>query len=467
VMLDVTGDMVLTGSDVFSSLFIDRTGALSLEHDELRSIISQLAKAINVQHEKVQTLQTEVDEIHGNLHALSEEANSLRTRTHECEDTGREFAVKVSELRREIKAVADATGRELQDMSLYAKKEELVPLEERCGELALQIERHEEVHMETATLLSERVQACEDSITRYDDFINNDLGVRFEKIDDGLLAHKMDLEGLQITATEINTRKASRTELAELQKRVDAVAEIQTRDSATLEEAHSNLENLHECINMANDNKAQTQALWKIFREESQEVRDWASRGFSELRAATRIKMDEATALNCLDDLRAELRNNTMHLAEASARVECGIRNKAEAGDLIRLEDAVHQVRVAGAGGSGCFEARDTRDHSPGSHALTPMAAATSHGRQGLLAAHQTGMESGAPPPERAPPRVQPPLVRLTPRRPRTEPEQRYGSLAPSTLRETLSSGGQRRRRRRMQIAGSEEDGLVDTAGGQ
>jgi len=389
-----------------------------------------------------------------------------------------------------------------------------VPLEERCVDLALQLERQEEVHMESATVLSERVQACEDGLQEQGDFIHNELPPRFEKVDDGLLAQKMDVEGLQITATEINTRKANRTELAELQKRVDAVAEIQTRDSATLEEAQQNLEKLHECITMANDNKTQTQALWKIFREESQEVRDWASRGFSELRAATRIKMDEAAALNCLDELRAELRNNTMHLAEASARVESGIRNKAEAGDLIRLEDTVHRVqtdttrpkqlligtkclacdrpaldevtldgalhaaedlqkeqlfrqvkriisrdagqdvlnfvsvhvgsptRVAGVTG-GCFEARDTRDHSPGSHALT---ATSSRGRQMALASRQN-TETAAPP-ERAPPRVQPPLVRLTPRRPRTEPDQRYGSLAPSTLRDTLGSGGQRRRRR-------------------
>lgn len=347
VVLDVTGDLLLTGSDIFGSLYLDQRGAIALEHEELRNIIAQLAKAINQQHDQVQNLQTEVDALHGERHAAKQSTLDIERRLQEVEDTGREVKITMIELKESMQALAEAAGKDRQDRQELdvVKKDDIVALEERFQELAEQLEQYEQLQKQSAARLIDDARETRERLQRHEDIITKDLDTRFIKCDDALLVQKLDLEGLQVSLTDLQSRKANKSDVTELQKKLDVVRQEQTKDSAVLKEAHSNLEKLDDCVNLATDNKTQTQELWRIFREESQEVRDWASRAFNELRSTTRKKIDETTALHHIDELRTELRKNTAHLSQVTARVEAGFRHKADSGDLIRLEDTVEEFK--------------------------------------------------------------------------------------------------------------------------
>jgi len=339
VMLDVTGDLVLTGQDSFSTLTVDRQGQLGLEHAELRNIITRVAKAINQQHEQVTGLQTEIDQLHGELHAMRMQTSSVDGRLGETEDIAREVKIKIERMSEEIAEITSTQGQEV------VSKEDLDELHERCDRLIKQLEAQDHRFRDDVDGTKDLIRDLDDKVTQQQSFLDNDVESRFSENDDALLSQKMELESLQSTVADMHRRKANRSELNEMEKVIDFIREEQKSDNATLKEAHQNLQKLDDCVSLAYENKAQTENLWRIFRDETSEIRDWASKGFSEVRIDIRAKMEEAYALSAIEELKREVRKDKMYFTQATSRVEDGIKHKAEAGDVVRLKDAVQEFR--------------------------------------------------------------------------------------------------------------------------
>uniref|UniRef100_A0A7S1MEN7 Uncharacterized protein n=1 Tax=Alexandrium catenella TaxID=2925 RepID=A0A7S1MEN7_ALECA len=340
VMLDTTGDLVLTGHDSFSTLTVDRTGNLALEHEELRNIIRRLARAMNQQHESVTGLQTEMDQVHGELHAIRMQSAHIDSRLSETEDVAREVRIKMERMSEEL---AELHGLHSQDE--VPTREDIQAIHDRCDRLGRQLDEQDLQLTGDSEKAKVQIGHLESQLTKQQQYLDEELEARFTETDDAMLSQKMELEGLQVTMSDLNKRKANRSEMNDMQKVIEFVREEQKSESATLKEAHQNLRKLDDCVSLASENKTQTENLWRAFREEAQEIREWASKTLNELKVAMRSKMDEASALAVFDELQREVRKDKLHFAKATSRVEDGIKHKAEAGDVLRLQDAVQEFR--------------------------------------------------------------------------------------------------------------------------
>jgi hypothetical protein len=132
--------------------------------------------------------------------------------------------------------------------------------------------------------------------------------------------------------------------LADAVHRLHVLAEGQAANHQMLSTAQRNFQELSVLNELVKENKDRMQEMWKLFGQESQQVREWASSGFSELRAAVRAKMDEREAFRLVDDIRKEVRDLAPSLSEAMSRLEVDVRHKADLSSVAKLEDVTEEL---------------------------------------------------------------------------------------------------------------------------
>lgn len=337
--LNVTGDVVLDGSEFLGSFVVDKTGALGIEHTALHNVILRLVKAINAQSEHLDTMQMESDGLHGTVHAMQQQVLGFETRISENEDLSREMKV-------ELDTLCTGDRQDNGNGSEEVKHEEFVVLVEKVTGFAERIDALEQAEKENGNKWGTALKSFEETVKRHQDTLDDDIDPHLSHLDDMILALKMDLETLQVSLKDLNLKKANKVDFVEMQKNVEEVLEKQRLEQATLADAHKNLEKLDDCVTMAAQNKDRVQELWRLFREESQESREWSARNFNDLRNNLMTKMDAKEVLCYFDELRHQVRNNTSVISEATSRVEAGIRHKAEIGDVVRLKDTLDDMKT-------------------------------------------------------------------------------------------------------------------------
>jgi len=344
VKLETTGDIILGGNDPLVKLFVDWDGALGVEFKALRTIICQIASALNILNGQLSMLQGKSDEAIESVRALEQTAAAMEGMIQDCEIACQEMRVQVATAipEVEIQSAGNSSSQLVKEEPRSAELNEDVA--EGLKGVMERLEEVERVSREEVHRLALHFDKMEESLQRQQEMIEEDLEQRLTQGDDALSAVRTDVDTLRTVLQETSEKKVSKTELAELQLQIESVLEQQREEEEMLKDTHKNLEKLDGCIDLANESKTRMQEMWRIFRGEAQELREWISRGFNDLRCALRIKMDEPTAVTFIDDLRREVRENAVFLSEATSRVEAGIRHKAEAGDLVRLQDLVDDV---------------------------------------------------------------------------------------------------------------------------
>mmetsp|Transcript_38075 Transcript_38075/g.107600 ORF Transcript_38075/g.107600 Transcript_38075/m.107600 type:complete len:588 (+) Transcript_38075:1-1764(+) len=335
--LDVTGDVVLNGSEKLGTFVLDRGGALSMDHTTLYNVVLRLVRAINAQGEQLNTILTESDGLHGTVHAVEQQVLSFESRINEIEDLSRKMGVQLDTISANERA--DAGDDDI-------KHEDFVQLQERVAALAERIDAVDQQESSNAAKLGGRLTSCEEVCGRHQDTLDDDVEPHLSHLDDVMLALKMDLESVQVSLKDVTAKKASRAEFGEMQKNIEEVLEQQRAEQATLQDAHRNLQKLDACVTMAAENRERVQEIWRILKEESQESRDWCARQFSDLRGGLVTKMDGTEVLGYIEDLRGQVRSCSSIMAAATSRVEAGFRHKAEIGDVVRLQDTLEDMRT-------------------------------------------------------------------------------------------------------------------------
>lgn len=149
-------------------------------------------------------------------------------------------------------------------------REDFEAMQEQHHLLAERFEVTERAQQEDSDKFDRQIKDCNQHLERHSTTIEQDINAHLHELDDTLLSLKLDVESVQGSLTEANKSKASRAELAEMQKTLKAVLEEVEADHSTLEEAAANLGKLEMCISMAAENKSRTEELWRIFRGETQ-----------------------------------------------------------------------------------------------------------------------------------------------------------------------------------------------------
>jgi len=132
--------------------------------------------------------------------------------------------------------------------------------------------------------------------------------------------------------------------VSDLTKQIFFMRQDISQEQAMLSKARAHFEKLDALVMMIEENKQLMQELWRLFRKETLELRQWASHGLHELRGDLRTKMDAAEAIENVDKLRSEVRSIGPSLSEATTRVALDVRHKAEKLDVIRIQDTVAEL---------------------------------------------------------------------------------------------------------------------------
>lgn len=352
--LQGTGEVLLDGTEFLGSFYVDRTGGIGLESEVIRKCIERLVRALNIEHDQVVRLQTEMDEMHGVVHSLKELTSDHSKLFAQAQDGVMDIRIEMGKLAARLdmmdrRALNDRGNSGVEgDFQQNKILEELRELKDASKDLGLRTEAAMKAQREDGKKFASQLEECEEKLARHAVLIEEELDQRLRDADEAVLSLKLDLEAAQVSLTESNKVKATRAELADMQRTLKAMQQDVQADHATLEEAATNLGKLHECVSMAKENKARSEDIWRVYREESQELREWAARALAELREGLREKMDRSAAMHKLQELEANARGTTAHLAEAAARAEAGIQRKADAGELAKVMHSMREIQTQG-----------------------------------------------------------------------------------------------------------------------
>lgn len=350
VKLKSNGEVLLDGMENLGTFVLDHAGGIALDHQVIRKVITSLVRALNGEHDAVATMQEEMDELHGEVYSLKESSSgfttSLAGQAEELSDVKMELSKVSIRLGELIKTTKKQQEEACSESVVKKLREDFEAMQEQHHLLAERFEVTERAQQEDSDKFDRQIKDCNQHLERHSTTIEQDINAHLHELDDTLLSLKLDVESVQGSLTEANKSKASRAELAEMQKTLKAVLEEVEADHSTLEEAAANLGKLEMCISMAAENKSRTEELWRIFRGETQELRDWTSRHVGEMRDQIQQKLEKSIGMAHIEELQNDVRIKMAQLAEAAARSEASVQLKADVGDVMRLQHAMRDVRA-------------------------------------------------------------------------------------------------------------------------
>lgn len=347
--LKSSGEVLLDGSESLGSFVIDRVGAVGLDHEVVRKVISRIVRALNSEHEQVLQLQNDVDELHGTTFSLKEHSTSVDKLLQQMGDDLAQVKIDAGNLKARLERVEKHTQKDKDQSSLEAQvdklKEEVTHIQDYARDTSAKLQVTDNNQREDSKKFAGQLTQLEETLGRHTEFLDEELDQHLRDIDDSLLSLKLDLESVQGSLTETNKTKASKEELAEMQKTLKGVLQEVETDHATLQEAAANLGKLENCTTLAMENKSRSEEIWRVFRQENQEMRSWASKSLGEVWEQLRQKMDRSVGVSQLQELQDSLRTKTTQLAETAARMEAEMVRKADMGDVQRLQHTVRDFR--------------------------------------------------------------------------------------------------------------------------
>merc|ERR1719506_228117 len=124
----------------------------------------------------------------------------------------------------------------------------------------------------------------EESLGEQQHFLDDELEPRLTQNDDQRIAIRADVEAIRQTLKETNDRKASKVGLSDVAHRALMLEEAQEKIKTSLEDATEQFDHLSGLTDLVSENKKKMQYQWDLLGKESQNLREWASTGFAELR---------------------------------------------------------------------------------------------------------------------------------------------------------------------------------------
>lgn len=331
--LDVTGEKIESGA-VLSSLIVDEKNRLGTQHEALRKIIEQLVLGINAVGQRIDQLQEGIETIAESTDALEQQAVMFDQRLAECWDDCTEIRIQVSNI--EAETNARGSDGEKQDTASVSMRE-FIELTERFDALQEHQDTADRQEQSDVEVLRRKCAVLEETLQKLKDWTDQDLPKRLEAMDDDRMATKSDLDAIRKSLDEVLSKKASKLELNDVIIKLRALTLEHEADHLRLIDAGKHFHKLDGLTDMVSTNQKRMQDLWGGFSKEAQDLREWVSAGFAELRSSVRSKMAEQDALTHVNDLRKELRELTPAFSEAMTRI-ADLREKAAADNLARNE---------------------------------------------------------------------------------------------------------------------------------
>lgn len=333
--LEVTGESIEDGSPL-TSLKLDDRNMLGTEYEALQKIIEQMCRAMNVLHQSVEKCKDDDEQLLDAVQHLEQQISSFEVRTRECEDTCQEIRLQLGTMVTESQRAPEKEEVEVQsDVS----KKDLNEVIQKLDNLMRDVEATKKAVQKDADVQHQKMAEIEETMSRHQEFFDDDLEGRLAQFDDDRGAMKAELDAIGKSVEHATNHKASKVEVNEIASHVHRLDEGQSANSRMLQEAGEQFEKLNGLATKIDENQRNIQEMWSMFGKESQELREWASAGFVQLRSAVCTKMGEQEATSQVGEIRKEVRGLAPFLSEAMARVEASMNQKAEASDVQRLAD--------------------------------------------------------------------------------------------------------------------------------
>lgn len=338
IRLILTDEVVKTDGHL-ASLELDERGMLHVQHQAMNTVVGQVVRAINGACEQVEKVTVESEQNVDSISALEGHLAAFEARIRECEDACQEVRLQFGTM---ATGPRPGSPQEREDSpeqigALDALLEQISSISERQAAA----ERMQEEDREN---FATKFDKANDLLIRHQDFFDDELETRLTQAEDDRVAIKAEVEALRSGLEDCNNKKATKVAAEELSRKVAELLEGHEEDHRMLTDARKQFVKLDGLTDLVNDNKIRMQDMWKLFSQESQGLREWASSGFNELRVAVRSKMEESDAQAHVNELRREVRELSPFLSEAVSRMESGLRLKAEASQVGRLKDGLDQL---------------------------------------------------------------------------------------------------------------------------
>jgi hypothetical protein len=341
--LEVTGEAVADTAKL-TSLVIDDKNMLGMEYEALRKVIGQVVHAINTMGKQVEKLREDEDQCLEAVQHLEQQISSFEVRSRECEDTCQEIRLQLGTMVVEVEKVPEKPV--VQEVRSDIDRKEVNEVIQKLEVLAHDVDGLKRKEKSDADALHAQFAELEDTLSRHQDFFDDELESRLTAADEERVQIKAEFEVLRQSYEETLTRKADKVELGDIVHRTNQLIEGQEANHSKISAAEQQFMKLDGLTDLVDENKRRIQEMWALFGKESQELREWATGGFADLRAAVRSKMNEQEALSHVSELRKEVRELAPVIKEGLSRVETNLRQKAEASEVHRLQDDVDMLNT-------------------------------------------------------------------------------------------------------------------------
>jgi len=336
LILEVTGDEIDDGKPL-ASLLLDDKSMLGVEYQALQKIIVQMVQAMNALHQQVGKCQEGEEQMVDSMQHIEQQLSTFEIRSRDNEES-------CQEIRLQLGTMAFASQEAPEDEIAPEEKsdvtrQELTDIIQKVDGIMRDVENESRSQRGSIDSQNRKMGEIEDMMNKHQEFFDDDLEGRLAQNDDDRHAIKADLEAVRTSLEECNNRKASKVEVGDIAQHVKTLDEGQTSNSRMLQEAGKQFTKLDGLADLVNENQSRMQEMWAMFSKESQELREWASSGFVQLRSGVQSKMSEQEALSHVGEIRKEVRDLAPFVSEAMARVEADMSHKAEASDVQRLQD--------------------------------------------------------------------------------------------------------------------------------
>jgi len=348
LVLSSTGEIILDSADTLANFTFDHSGNVALDIEVLRKALYRIVKALNADQEVLHRVRDTVDTIEIDVQGLKERSTESVDRVVDCQKKVTDVSLDINKIFAKLEIFdrrlkqEEAMEEQMNSPSNKATTKELRELRELVAEMGHRLDTTERFQKDEAKQVYNKMLECEQGLERHSSVLTQEIKSRLREADEAVLSLRLDLEAAQVTLQESN--KVTRAEVVEMQKRIAKVMDTVHNDHKTLEEAAANLKKLDECVELGIANRNRTEEVWQVFMKDSKEMREWASKSFSELGKNLQGKMETRTAQDQWTDLDARVKGSTAHLAEGMARLEAVLRKKAEVGDMDRLQDQVRDI---------------------------------------------------------------------------------------------------------------------------
>lgn len=346
--LEVTGE-VISEVNPLTGLIIDDKNMLGVEYEALRKIIAQMVGAINTLHQQVETCKDVDEQLLDSVQHLEQQLSSFEVRSRECEDTCQEMRLQLGTMAMDQKSSAEPVEQTVSAPVSELSRKDMAEIDRKIDQLKCDLAELKGIEEANAQAFHSKAEMLENTLERHQDFFDEDLEHRMQQSDDERGAIRAEMEAMRNSIEDISNQKASKEQVGEFAIRVETLDGGLASMRKMLEEASKEFTELDRLGELVRENQSKMQDMWSAFSKEAQEMREWASTNFLQLRGAVCSKMSEQEGKDHITEIRKEVRDLAPFLSEAMARVEASMNHKAEANEVQRLADDVEQLnRTAG-----------------------------------------------------------------------------------------------------------------------